>query len=173
MPEPLSFKDYIKYLDTGTFEKWKKKQRKYGVSFGTLPGQGGLPEQEMDATSPANNVGSENEEVDSKEEIDQEPSDKQSEKEPEPSSRDPNRQGIIRTVKNAHLVYKRQDSTGGYEELWIYNIQQFSDEMDIRKDILSGTDIPPGETVSKDGSQTFDLWTIGNAQLLQIKGLPN
>jgi hypothetical protein len=92
-----------------------------------------------------------------------------------PTSEDPNRQGLIRTVKGAHLVYKRKDDTGTFSELWIYPIDQkgIRTEMQIRRDILAGTDIPEKQVSSDDGSQELDLWTAGNAQLILITGLPN
>jgi len=87
---------------------------------------------------------------------------------------DPDRAGIIRTVDNAHLVYKRQSETGTYEELWIYNIHDTTnDELDIRRDILAGTDIQPKKTKSADGQQSYSINTMGNAQLLSLKGLSN
>ena len=87
----------------------------------------------------------------------------------------PNRQGTIRTVKGAHLVYKRKTPDGFYEELWMYNIGKDTnrDEIELRKDILSGTDIPPESTRSPDGDQSYDLWTVGNGQMLKVMGLPN
>lgn len=86
----------------------------------------------------------------------------------------PNRAGIIRTVDNAHLVYKRQSETGTYEELWIYNVHDNThDELDIRRDILAATDIPTKKTKSPDGEQSYSIVTMGNAQLLKITGLPN
>jgi ribosome modulation factor len=89
------------------------------------------------------------------------------------SAEDPDRQGLIRKVKSAHLVYKRQTEQGTYEELWIYNAGNIRDELEIRKAILSGTDIPTTKKTSKDGSQEYELWTVGNAEMLQIQGLPN
>lgn len=87
---------------------------------------------------------------------------------------DPNRAGIIRTVDNAHLVFKRQSEDGTYDELWIYNIHSdTNDEMDIRRDILAGTDIPAKKTKSADGKQQYIVTTMGNAQMLKITGLPN
>lgn len=85
------------------------------------------------------------------------------------------RQGLIRKVDGAHLVYKRQDEEGTYEELWIYNVNpnDYQDSMNTRKAILAGTDIPPGQTESEDGSQMYDIWTAGNAELLKITGMPN
>lgn len=87
---------------------------------------------------------------------------------------DPNKQGLIRTVKGAKLVYKRQTDDGTFEELWIYNIGNINrDEYEIRKDILAGTDIPLNKVISDDGTQEYELWTIGNAQIIKISGLPN
>lgn len=87
---------------------------------------------------------------------------------------DPNRQGEIRTVPGAHLVYKRQTDDGTFEELWVYKQgKEFQDEIQVRRDILAGTDIPVTQTTSDDGSQESDTWSIGNVQLLNISGLPN
>jgi hypothetical protein len=87
---------------------------------------------------------------------------------------DPDRQGLIRTVKGAHLVYKRQNEEGKFDELWVFNVGgTLDDALTIRRAILAGTDIPPRATKSKDGLQTYTLTTLGNAQLLHIKGLPN
>jgi len=95
-------------------------------------------------------------------------------------AQDPDAQGIIRTVANAHLVYKRQDEDGTFEELWIYNIDnpkteksRVEDALSIRREILSGTDIPRGHTRSENGQQSYTLYTMGNAQLLHITGLSN
>ncbi len=101
-------------------------------------------------------------------------------------AQDPNAQGVIRTVPNAHLVFKRQMEDGTFEELWIYNIGDAKDEnkkrvdgskledsLNIRREILSGTDIPRGHTRSENGDQSYTLHTMGNAQLLHIVGLAN
>jgi hypothetical protein len=89
------------------------------------------------------------------------------------ATEDPDRQGAIRTVKKAHLVYKRESGDGGFEELWVYNIGTMKDELETRKAILAGTDIPPGKTTSPDGTQTYSIWSTGNAEMLSVKGLPN
>jgi len=87
---------------------------------------------------------------------------------------DPTKAGVIRAVKNAHLVYKKQTEDGTFAELWIYNVHRNShDELDIRRDILAGTDIPKTKTRSVDGIQHYTITTMGNAQLLQINGLYN
>ena len=90
----------------------------------------------------------------------------------EPSEpEDPNRQGMIRTVKGAHLVYKREVEDGTYEELWQYNTSTLRDEITVRKAILAGTDIPVNKAQSPDGSQSFETWAAGNAELMLIRGL--
>lgn len=87
---------------------------------------------------------------------------------------DPDRQGAIRTVDGAHLVYKRQTDDGSFEELWIIKQgDKFQDELDTRRDILAGTDIPVNKTKSDDGSQRSDTWNVGNIQYIEITGLPN
>lgn len=88
---------------------------------------------------------------------------------------DPNDDGIKRSVKGAHLVYKRKQPDGYFEELWFYNIGKEStrEEMEVKRDILAATDIPPNATHSEDGTQEYTLWTVGNGQMLCIKGVPN
>ena len=84
------------------------------------------------------------------------------------------RQGVIRTAPNAHLIYKRQSEEGNYDELWIYNTgADMKDELEIRRNILAGTDIPTNRTKSDDGTQLYTLSSMGNAQYLHIRGLPN
>jgi hypothetical protein len=89
-------------------------------------------------------------------------------------SEDPNKMGSIRTVKGAHLVYKRQTPDGTFKELWIYNIgDHIQNSIDIKKAIIAGTDIPDNHVRSPDNTQSYELITLGNAQLLYISGLPN
>lgn len=86
---------------------------------------------------------------------------------------DPDKQGVLRKVKGAHLVYKRKSPDGDFEELWVFNTGGgLQDEIAIRKSILAGTDIPPSKTKSPDDLQSYEIVTLGNAQLLHIKGLP-
>jgi hypothetical protein len=90
------------------------------------------------------------------------------------ATEDPNKQGLLRSVKGARLVYKRETEDGTYEELWMYNSgKDFRGEVDRRREILSGTDIPPNKTTSEDGEQSYDVWTTSNAELLLVRGLPN
>lgn len=90
---------------------------------------------------------------------------------------DNDRQGVIRTVPDAHLIYKREQPDGTFEELWIYNVEARGrnalKSQDIRNAILAGTDIPVGKMVSEDGTQTAESWAVSNAELLQIQGLIN
>ncbi len=103
-------------------------------------------------------------------ELNQEPENQQEIEQPI----NPDKAGIIRTVDNAHLIYKRQTENGSYQELWIYNLHDSTnDELEIRRDILAGTDIPAKKTKSADGQQSYNVTTMGNAQLLKITGLPN
>lgn len=82
-------------------------------------------------------------------------------------------QGEIRTVRGANLVFKRKMDDGNFEELWIYNVgNDIKRETQIRRAILSGTDIDPGAQESKDGQQRADTSTAGNVQFLHIVGLP-
>lgn len=86
---------------------------------------------------------------------------------------DINKRGVIRRIKNAHLIYKRQNSTGSFDELWIFNSSSnMTDALDIQRDILAATDIGPRQTTSEDGSQKYKLSTVGDVQYLEITGLP-
>lgn len=85
---------------------------------------------------------------------------------------DPDRAGLIRYVKGAHLVYKREQDDGTYEEMWIYNSGEFKKDIEVKKAILAGTDIPPNATQSPDGAQTVKMWSAGNADIVHITGLP-
>ena len=94
--------------------------------------------------------------------------------EPAPKNEDPDKQGLIRRVNGAHLVYKRRAPDGSYEELWMYNIRKgIRDELDIRHAILAGTDVDPKTGLSQSGDQKYALWTNNNVQMLQVTGLPN
>ena len=87
---------------------------------------------------------------------------------------DPDRQGLIRVVPGAHLIFKRASEDGTFDELWIYNTgEEFDSELEARRAILAGTDIEMNKMKSKDGSQAYELWNAGNAQLLKITGLPS
>ena len=90
------------------------------------------------------------------------------------ATEDPDRQGLIRKVQGAHLVYKRESEDGTYEELWIYNSgDSMKDELNVRRSILSGTDISVNKTSSDDGKQNYSMWSVGNIEMVHIKGLPN
>lgn len=86
----------------------------------------------------------------------------------------PDKQGVIRNIKNAHLIYKRQDVDGTYTELWAYDIAKgLKDEFNVRNAILNGTDIDHKTGSSPDNIQRYELWTSNNRQFMQITGLPN
>jgi hypothetical protein len=90
-----------------------------------------------------------------------------------PQSDDPNKQGILRAIDNAHLIYKRENAEGTFDELWIYSVDSsMENELNIRRNILAGTDIPPKKSKSDDGNQSYTLTTMGNAQILNILNLP-
>lgn len=90
------------------------------------------------------------------------------------ATEDPDKQGLLRKVPGAHLVYKRQTEEGTYEEMWVYNSDgHMKNEMEIRRSILAGTDIPVNKTESPDGKQTYQVWSAGNVEMLLIKGVTN
>lgn len=88
---------------------------------------------------------------------------------------DPTSEQTTRYVKGAHLISKKAVEEGQFEELWIYSIDPNTTEPANTplKAILAGTDIPENGTQSEDGTQSYSLWTAGNAQFVHIKGLPN
>jgi len=98
----------------------------------------------------------------------------ETEKKPE----DPSRQGIIRKIDGAHLVYKRKNDSGTFDELWMFGFQNvfvnknLKRTVNIKRAILAGTDIPVKDTRSPDGSQSCEHRIIGDAQFLFISGLP-
>ncbi len=86
------------------------------------------------------------------------------------------RQGDVRYVKGAHLVFRREDpEEGTFEELWIFNTGKDAERKSdsILRDILSGTEIDPSQIRSEDGTQTYSAWSVGNAQMVHVKGLPS
>lgn len=87
---------------------------------------------------------------------------------------DPDKQGLLRRVDGAHLVYKRQTENGTFEELWIFEAGEKMDgELQTKQSILAGTDIDPQTGSSESGEQQYELWTAGNAQIMRVHGLPN
>jgi len=87
---------------------------------------------------------------------------------------DPDKQGIVRVIKGARLVYKRETDDGTFEELWMFKTgNPTRDEFQIKKDILAGTDIPTNKTSSEDDEQSYTVWASGNVQMMKINGLPN
>ena len=87
---------------------------------------------------------------------------------------DPNKQGLIRTVRGAHLVYKRKNEEGTFDELWVFGTgEDMKNTLAVRRAILAGTDIPPRSTKSLNGNQSYTLTSMGNGQILHITGLPN
>ena len=109
-----------------------------------------------------------------KDDITSDKDEKSSDDKKEDKKENPDKQGVIRNIKNAHLIYKRQDVDGTYIELWAYDIQKgLKDEFNIRNAILNGTDIDHKTGSSPDNVQRYELWTSNNRQFMQITGLPN
>lgn len=167
--KPSSFKDYIHYIDDETSTKTRTRMNKKshkGRYYGGLGLQPASTDMSVDGVGDAGGMagGEGEEELVNK--------DQETEIDNETPSEDPNKQGMLRHVKNAHLVYKRRTEQGTFQELWIYNTgSKIQDETVIKKDILAGTDIPPNKTKSLDGAQSYEIVTLGNAQLLLIKNL--
>lgn len=87
----------------------------------------------------------------------------------------PEQEAIKRSVKGAHLVFKRQADVDSYEELWIYAVNPKDPQAHakIEELILAGTDVSPVSMGSEDGSQRATSWIAGNAKMLHITGLVN
>lgn len=86
---------------------------------------------------------------------------------------DPKRRGIVRRVEKAHLVYKRMNDTGTFDELWIFNTtDNMTDALEVKRNILAATDIPPRQTTSEDGIQKYSMYTLGDVQFMEINNLP-
>lgn len=86
----------------------------------------------------------------------------------------PDRQGTIRTIPNAHLIYKRSAPNGTFSEMWMYKAgHNYRDENKVRSAILDGTDIDQRLGASTDGEQTYEIWTCNDRQIMKISGLPN
>lgn len=86
---------------------------------------------------------------------------------------DPNKQGIIRRVAGAHLVYKRESDNNTFTELWVYRADDVKQCHTTRRSILAGTDIVLPQMSSEDGQQQFTTWSVGNMEMMQITGLAN
>lgn len=116
---------------------------------------------------------------DSDEELtDEQPEDGEQPPTDEEGEEDPDRQGDIRVVKGAHLVYKRKSDNNLYDELWIYKQNQMDTwTLKTYDAIIAGSDIPKGETQSADGTQHVDRYEVGNPKntlvFVEIRGLSN
>lgn len=105
---------------------------------------------------------------------DPESDDEFSDLDPEEDDGDSKFQGIIRSVKGAYLVSKRQQPDETYTEVWMYNVgEKYDDDANIRSAILSGTDIDPTKGYSEDNSQEAHMTTLGNVQYLTVSGVPS
>lgn len=88
------------------------------------------------------------------------------------------RQGSIRIVADAHLVYKRRDESNQFTELWVFKENKRQKMMGkILNAIIAGTDIQQGRKQSIDGVQRIETWEIGPPEntimYVEITGLQN
>lgn len=90
----------------------------------------------------------------------------------EEEHQDRDKMGLIRRVANAHLVYKRQEEDGTYTELWLYHDDVIK-SAEIRREIIAGTDIDINTGYSEDKLQTYEIWSPGNCEMMEIRGLPS
>jgi hypothetical protein len=83
-------------------------------------------------------------------------------------------EGVVRSVKGAVLVSKKQQPDETYTEVWMYNAgKKYKHEANIRRSVLSGTDIDPSRNFSEDGSQEATIVTLGNIQYMTLSGIPD
>lgn len=83
-------------------------------------------------------------------------------------------EGIVRAVKGAYLVSKKQQPDDTYTEIWVYNTgKDYKSEAEVRKSILAGTDIDPTKNFSEDGSQEAVIDSVGNVQYITLTGMPD
>jgi len=82
--------------------------------------------------------------------------------------------GVVRSIRGASLVSKKQQPDETFTEVWIYNVgKRFSDEANIRKGIMAATDIDPTKNFSEDGAQEAVIVSVGNVQYLTLTGIPD
>lgn len=79
---------------------------------------------------------------------------------------------VVRKVPGAELVYKKQQDTGKFTELWLFKNTHIKNDIAIRNKILAGTDIKPGQDQSEDGEQSLTVYSCGDITLMSIEGLP-
>jgi hypothetical protein len=112
--------------------------------------------------------GVDEENVDEEELIDDGTPDGDEEKKKTPSKYE----GLVRAVKGAYLVSKKKQEDETYTEVWMYMVgNKFHNEANIRRSILSATDIDPAEHMSEDESQHAHIVTIGNVQYMTLTGI--
>jgi len=75
----------------------------------------------------------------------------------EPEKKEPSKyEGVVRSVKGAYLVSKKQQPDETYTEIWMYNVGgKFQHESDVRKGVLSGTDIIIGQFKNRNDYARF------------------
>ena len=65
------------------------------------------------------------------------------------------------------------NDSGTFDELWIFNTSDnMTDSLEIKRNILAATDIPPRQTTSEDGIQKYSMFTLGDVQFMEINNLP-
>lgn len=80
-------------------------------------------------------------------------------------------EGETRFVRGARMLWKSKEEDGTFTERWMYLAQSIDDIVRIKRDILSGTDIPVTKTQSPDGRQGFVMEQYGDCVFLTINGL--
>ena len=166
-----TFLEFYKSMDSLRWSKEKKMQKE--KTRGLHPGEGGLPENEEDSDAELD-LTEPTDDADDVDDVDLSIEEPDTDNPETDEDENPNRQGLISTIPGAHLVYKRKNEDGTYDEMWIFKISNaLKDELVIQREILAGTDIPETKMTSKDGTQYYELWTAGDAQILKVFGLPN
>lgn len=78
--------------------------------------------------------------------------------------------GEPRHVRRAKLLWKRKDGDT-FVERWMFLANSIDDLVKLKREILSGTDIPPSKLTSPDGKQGFAMEQFGDLVFITIHGL--
>lgn len=155
-------KKFLNLKDEKYLQRLKVK-KKGGYPRGTKRGDGGLPDAFMETWITGN--------LDDL--LDQHTTSFEKKAEVSTNSEESHdKMGLIRKIKGAHLVFKRQVEDGTYTEMWIY-YDDIINSTNVRQEILAGTDIDPKTGFSEDKQQTYEIWSPGNVEILVITGLPS
>lgn len=79
--------------------------------------------------------------------------------------------GPVRRVPRAKFLSKHKNEDGTFTERWMYLAQSIDDLVNIKRQILAGTDIPVDATSSRDGKEGFVIEQFGDVVWMTINGV--